>query len=424
MRLFTQSHSDTTLVSKTSASSLVRPGPGFAIGIILLFGLASLGFYLGYTSQRDAVADFFIEWRGSQIALQGDNPYSDETTRAIQIGSKGRLVGPGEDQLAFVYPYWRVFYAAPLVFLPYAWASAIWLGFLLAVYAASLYLLTLAQSWRPSTPLAGVAFCVGLLLMFPAFSALMLGQAALLVAALLALVYYGLKSGAPGWAGVALALATVKPQLVLVLLPWLVLRAIGQKQWRFLFGFGLTLSGLAGLSFAFYPAWLGQFIAVATRYPAYKKSLTGPGFLFEWLEASSNLPAWILWLALALAGMWLAWRELRSGSQLFDRAFCAALVLTLLLPPQTNISNPAILALPLALLLAHLDKAKNIKLYYGLIVSLLFGSWLLYFLLYNNFYGLLILSWPIAVGLILWLGYRAKPTTTDKDKGLTNEAQA
>src|SRR5690242_16587710 len=111
-------------LSQPHSSLLVRkPGAGFGLAMLGLFVVAVLVFYFTYTSQRDAVADFFIEWRGSQVALQGGNPYSDETTRSIQLGSKGRLVGPDEDQLAFVYPYWRVFYSAPIAFLPYAWAS-------------------------------------------------------------------------------------------------------------------------------------------------------------------------------------------------------------------------------------------------------------------------------------------------------------
>jgi hypothetical protein len=395
----------------TNRVALARPGRGFTLAILALFIVASLVFYLAYTSQRDAVADFFIEWKGSQVALQGGNPYSDETTRQIQLGSKGRLVGPEEDQLAFVYPYWRVFYSAPIAFLPYEWASAIWLGLLLAVYCGALYLLTLAQGWRPSTPLKGTLYYGTLILMFPAFSSLMLGQSALLGAALLSATYYCLKSGSNGIAGVTLALATVKPQLALVIVPWLLLRALWQRDWKLLAGFGITLAILAGLSFAFYPAWFSEFVTVASRYPSYKKSLTGPGFLLESLGSAGMVLSWLIWLVLLGIGLWLWWREIRSktndvpGNLNFDLAFSAALLLTLLLPPQTNISNPVILALPLTMLFARWDRSRS-GAYYGLGAVILIGSWLLYFVLYNNFYGLLIVSWPLLMGLLLYLVYR------------------
>lgn len=384
-----------------------KPGLGFIMAVLVLFLVASLIFYFTYTSQRDAVADFFIEWRGSQVALQGGNPYSDETTRSIQLGSKGRLVGPNEDQLAFVYPYWRVFYSTPIAFLPYEWASALWLGFLLAVYGGALYLLTLSQNWRPATPFKGTAFYGALLLMFPAFSSLMLGQSALLGAALLSLVYYGLKSGNSGWAGVALALATVKPQLTLVLIPWLIGRALWRRDWRMLLSFGLTLLGLVALSFAFYPGWFSQFVTVASQYPSYKKSLTGPGFFFDWLGSAGAIIAIPFWLILAGMGLWFWLREAKipDSGLIFDLAFSIGLLLTLLLPPQTNISNPVILALPLTMLFARWDRARSSN-YYWLAAGILFGSWLLYFLLYNSAYGMVIVIWPLVIGLILWLVYR------------------
>ncbi len=379
----------------------------FGLGFGLIFLAASSIFYFTYTSKLDAVADFFIEWRASQVALQGGNPYSEDTTRSIQLGSKGRLAAPGEDQLVFVYPYWRVFYSFPVAFLPYSQATAIWLGFLLAAYLGSLFLLARVQELKLSSALKTVAFYAGLILMFPAFSSLMLGQSALLAAAFLNLAYFGLRTGRLAEAGIFLALATVKPQLCLVIGPWLFLRALWRRDWRFIGGFLATLGLLTALSFAFYPAWFSQFVEVALRYSSYKKSLTGPGFLFEGWGNAGTIFAIVLWVVLLGGGIYgwvreLIFKEPQPGI-VFDLAFCTALILTLLLPPQTNISNPAILALPIILLFARWKKGPLFWILAGVII---FGSWLLYFLLYNNFYGFLIAAWPLVMGFLLGWVYR------------------
>ncbi len=389
-----------------------------AFGILLV--ISSLVFYFTYTSKRAAVADFYIEWRGSQVALQGGNPYSEETTQLIQLGSKGHLVGPGEDQLAFVYPLWRVFYSAPVAFLAYDWASAIWLGFLLTFYLGSLFLLARLGGLKFASPLKGFLFYTTLIFMFPAFSSLMLGQSALLAAALITLVYLCLKWEKPGTAGTFLALATVKPQLCLVLIPWLFFRAFWRREWRFFGGFSLTLGILAVASLGLYPAWPDQFIEVALRYPTYKKSLTGPGFFLEGLGTTGPFFAAILWLGLLMAGLFfwageLGLKKIKPGLG-FDLAFCLALFLTLLLPPQTNISNPAILTLPLTLLFALWKKS---PLFFWLGGIVLPGSWLLYFLLFDNFYGWLIVAWPLGFGLIFSLAFQRKIRA-----GITGKARA
>ncbi|NWJ45013.1 MAG: DUF2029 domain-containing protein [Chloroflexi bacterium] len=388
-------------------SSIVSPT--FSFALLCLFIVASISFYFSYTSQRNAVADFYIEWKGTQVALEGGNPYSNETTRLIQLGSKGRLVDPGEDQLAFVYPYWRILFNAPIAFLSYDLASAAWLGFLLTLYCGALYLLQRGLNWKPKSPAKNAFYYIAFIFAFPAFSSLMLGQAALLVTAFIGGVYYFLKKGATGTAGVLLALATVKPQLTLVLIPLLLIRALWRREWRFIIAFFITMGSLAGISFILFPAWLSEFIAVATRYPSYKPSLTAPAFAFVWLDgAVGTILGWLCWLLLACAGLWLWWRFTQVESDgvkpglAYDLAFSSALILTLLLPPQTNISNPVLLVIPIGLLMSRASGRGFWSLALGIIVI----SWLIYFLFYNVAYGAVIIIPPVVVAILLFFNFR------------------
>ncbi|MEI7553711.1 MAG: glycosyltransferase family 87 protein [Chloroflexota bacterium] len=383
--------------------------PAFSFALLCLFIVASISFYFSYTSQRNAVADFYIEWKGTQVALEGGNPYSNETTRLIQLGSKGRLVEPGEDQLAFVYPYWRIFFNAPIAFLSYDWASAAWLGFLLTLYCGALYLLQRGLNWKSKSPIKNAFYYLAFIFSFPAFSSLMLGQSALLVTAFIGGVYYFLKKGATGTAGVLLALATVKPQLTLALIPLLLIRALWRREWRFIIAFFVTMGLLAAISFILFPAWLSEFIAVATRYPSYKPSLTGTAFAFVWLDgAVGTILGWFCWLLLACAGVWLWWRftliesgKIKAGLA-YDLSFSIALILTLLLPPQTNISNPVLLFVPIALLMSRASERGFWSLALGIIVI----SWLIYFLFYSVAYGAVIIIPPILIAIFLFFNFR------------------
>lgn len=56
----------------------------------IAIGLAGYALVLHqtYTWRANTHPDFYIEWFGSRVALQGGNPYSDETAQAIQLSSK------------------------------------------------------------------------------------------------------------------------------------------------------------------------------------------------------------------------------------------------------------------------------------------------------------------------------------------------
>jgi Glycosyltransferase family 87 len=201
------------MAQRSQLETKLRPTitPLFGLFVIGLFVCASVAFFFSYTNNISGTPDFFVEWTATRVSLEGKNPYSRETTELIQMGSKGRLVGADEDQLAFATPYYRIFFSIPIAYLPYPAASAIWLGFMLALYIGATYLVTQAIAYRPTTPLEGTLLYLAVIFNFPAFSSLMLGQAALLSAAFLGWAYFAMKRDLTLLAGIFTALATVKP---------------------------------------------------------------------------------------------------------------------------------------------------------------------------------------------------------------------
>jgi hypothetical protein len=65
-------------------------------------------------------------------------------------------------------------------------------------------------------------------------------------------------------AGISLILTTIKPHLVIITLPLLLLDLVRRKQWRLLAGFFTALTGSAALLSVMYPAWPVSFWKLVT----------------------------------------------------------------------------------------------------------------------------------------------------------------
>jgi hypothetical protein len=390
--------------------------------VIAAIALYTLILHQVYTWQGNTHPDFYIEWVGSRVALTGGNPYSDQTTMAIQMGSKGRLVPGSEDQLAFVYPFYRVFLNAPVAFLPYDWATAIWQTAMQCALFAGVLLFIRGLQWRAS---AGDLVLVMLVaaLAYPTFGGVVLGQMAVGTLALLLVALWAIKARRDWLAGGCLAVATVKPQLVVLIVPVVLVWGLLQRRGRLLLSFSIVLGILTGLSFVMFPSWLSEFVQATVRYPGYKNVQTGPGFLLS--TCCGQVWPWLLemagiaWLG---ASWWLLIRgdgqehSRRSNDYRLDGAFALTLAMTVFLLPQTSIVNQLVL-LPAILLLMR--DATSIAVRIGIAVLSIGGSWLAYATLYRTHYELNMALPPLVVLLVLatWFvlrdGKRGKQKTAN-----------
>lgn len=245
----TWSHTGTTLVTAGSGQ-----GDGFVAG-----------------------HDFVAFYSASAMALGGDGAlaYDEAAMKAAQH----RLVGDDSvGYLAFMYPPTYLLLIAPLSTLPYFPALALWLV---------LPLLALLLLLRRGIDLPPPALF--LVLASPAVAqSLFAGQNGLLLAALLAGGFLLLERS-PLAAGAMLGLATVKPQLALLILPALVCGA----QWRALAATVATVTVMAVLAtLAFGTGVWEAYIAV----PAQARDWLAEGRL-PW----TRMPT--VYTALRLAGL-------------------------------------------------------------------------------------------------------------------------
>src|SRR5258708_28884585 len=113
-------------------------------------------------------------------------------------------------------------------------------------------------------------------MMYNSIRTIILWQLAGSVAFLIILAVWALKSKRDILAAVSLALASIKPQMVFLILPLLVIWALLNKRSRFVLSLVLSLGMLAGLSFISIPSWLGDMLNQIRQYPSY----TTPALLY------------------------------------------------------------------------------------------------------------------------------------------------
>jgi hypothetical protein len=106
-------------------------------------------------------------------------------------------------------------------------------------------------------------------LMYHDLRALLLGQFAVLVLLMLVMALWSMQRGRDGWAGLFLALSTVKPQMVYLALGWILLWSAGQRRWRLWRSLGVSLALLTLGSMLLLPSWVADFVRQAVAYPSY-----------------------------------------------------------------------------------------------------------------------------------------------------------
>jgi len=314
----------------------------------LLFALESVAVHAFFTIDFLGASDFYSRWAGARALLvEGRDPYSLEVTEEIQkvIGIDPAVEGEGKG--GFAYPLYTLFLFWPLIYLPYDWTQAIWMVTLQWVVVATVAGLLGLERWRPS-PVGLVGLFLGTLFFYPVARSVMLGQFTLHVTLFLVAALWALQRGRDGWAGVLLAATSVKPQMVIFIVPWLVLWAVGQRRWRLMGGLlaGGVLLVLASL--ALFLRWPISFIDDVRRYSRVAGGRNPLAVLMGLVWPGGPEAVRYGLAGLLLLAMLAAWRRgWRDDGELFVRAIHWTIIVSLLVTFQTGTTNQALLLIPL-----------------------------------------------------------------------------
>jgi hypothetical protein len=242
--------------------------------MVLMTGIYLFFFtWLAYsiTSRYPAGIDFYERWRGSNAFwVEGLNPYSPAVTHSIEMGMYGQPADPGQKQFPgdFLYPFHVVVILAPLSVVPYELAEAVWAVLTATLCVISFVAMTDLFKWRyPRWLLVfGVLWSI---FFYPSMRGIIIGQIGTVVGCLLIISFWAQVKGYDRLAGILLALSTMKPQVVLLAIPFLLLYGLFYRRWRFLWSAALTFIVLVGVSFILLPSWLGDFLNQVLNYHSF-----------------------------------------------------------------------------------------------------------------------------------------------------------
>jgi hypothetical protein len=353
---------------------------------LVVAGLALLGL-LTWGNYRFAKAspggnDFLVHWVGTRsLVLEGLNPYSDEVAGKIQTMAYGRLAKPGEHELRVAYPLYSV-----IVFLPFALvgdfalARALWMTALEAgIIGLTLVSLRLAR-WRLNPILLVLLFLFSLF-WYHGLRPLINGNAVVLVALMLAGGFLALRNGADELAGVLFAFSTIKPQVVVLVLLFIVFWAFSNGRRRVVWWMVGTVFLLSLSAALFVPDWIVYNLREVIRYPSYNPPGSLQAAFQIWWPAWGKRVGWALtaWMALILLVEW--WNNRHAEGRGFLWAASLTLVVSQWIGIQTDPGNFIVLFPALMLVLALLDERWKTAGWVMILVFLLLlfvGIWALF----------------------------------------------
>jgi len=328
--------------------------------------------------------DFLAQWAALRVYVtEGIQPYSPQAWDAAT-----RLL-PGLAQSStfhgaplFHQPFYALVVTLPFALLPDPLlAQAIWMVILEAGLVFTVVGAVNSIQWRirPATWLALMLFS---LLGMYSFSALVSGNIGILSALLGVAAINALRSERDELAGLALACATIQPEMLLLLTVLILGWAATQRRFKVWLWFLGGIFFLAGIGLLFYAQWPMEYLRTLVKY-ADLIPLTTPAESFRaWWPGVGRQLGWLFsgFFALVLLGEWIQVRG--KDFRWFLWTACLTLVIGQWLGIPTTIENFVILLLPLVLVLGTLDQRVERSGAWLAPVSLmllLVGLWIMFF---------------------------------------------
>jgi hypothetical protein len=340
-----------------------RPRPVVLFALLILLGSSYFFFGILIPGVRPSLVaqhlaggyrfgnDLYPIWVAGGELFHKRNPYAPELTARVETGLYGRpldrRVPPDStsNSRAFSYPIYTIFLLAPLIPLPFPTVQVVLAIVLpcLAGLTVLLWLRILGTGLSPSGVV--VALCLSLA-SYPVLEGVYAGQPGLISAAIIAGTVAALAGERLVLAGILLPWASIKPQLILLLVLWLVVWSMsdwtGRK--RFFISFATTSLLLLAISTWITPDWIPGWM-----YPLRLYRQLSPQPLSQFvLGRYPGIVVSVILLALSLRLCWLARHE-AAHSERFTLATSFLLATTVLVLPSAIAVYDHFLLLPGAL---------------------------------------------------------------------------
>lgn len=270
------------------------------VTMLLIWGSANALF-----RRRENNADFFWIWFGNNAILEQTNPYTKESTIALQKALSGSEISPEQYQHPFPFPAFGAFILFPLGLLPYSSAYHIWLSLQFPMLFAALSLMKGFLGFNLHWIQEHFLFFACSIGFFYPIVVYALGQVSIFIFLLFSLLFYFSSPQKPILSAICLVFIAIRPDIFI--LACITLIVILWGQWQSLFRTGLfAFVFLLVLNLATLPLigfWYFDWYKVIQEYSSHNPLAHYP------IEMFSNPIVQIT--IIAITTTYLAWQVLR-----------------------------------------------------------------------------------------------------------------
>lgn len=354
----------------------------------LLFLTLAVLIGLGFANYQFALSspggnDFLARWVGAHYwVVKGVNPYDPQVSLAAQEMIYGRLADPdkGEDIAHFVYPLTAMIFFAPFGLLPYPIARAVWMT-LLEISLPLLVLIGVELArWKPSRKLLAFLMIFSVV-WYHGFRSVIVGQFAVIEALLMAAVLLSIQRRQDSLAGILLALSIAKPQMSVLLIPFVLLWAARSRRWELIMWTLGTMTTLVVVSLALINDWPLLWLRQLVEYSDYTFNPTPVSILAGFIPVASRALTYGLTTLLLVYLLWEWVQAMGKGDRWFQWTSALTIVLTNLIPLRTATTHYVVLLPALCLIFCAWDERwgkKGIVLIIFSLSVILIGLWALF----------------------------------------------
>ena len=328
--------------------------------IIVLIGLTWMNYRFAF--QNPGGSDFLVHWVGTRnLLVDGVSPYGDETTEQIQQLVYGRPAHSGEDELRITSPLYSGMIYTPFALIgDYTLARALWMTLLEAALLGMAFVCLRLNKWNIRTWMLFV-YLLFSLLWYHAVKPLLNGDAVILVALFIAGAVEAIRQGRDEVAGVLLAVSTIKPQVVVLIIPFVIFWSITVKRWKVLIWLLISLVILFVSAMVFVPDWPLQNLYLALRYTGDNQPGT-PGAVFSiWWPVFGVRLGWGLTLILGIVLLIECYLVRGKDFRWFHWTAGLTLVVSQWIGIRTDPGNFIILFIPIVLIFATWEERWGVK---------------------------------------------------------------
>jgi hypothetical protein len=350
------------------------------VTILILVGLTWINYR--YSVQNPGGSDLLPRWVGTrEFFMKGQSPYSEATTQEIQQRFYGRPARSDEDQVLFVYPFYSIFIFGPYALISdYDMARAVWMTTLEAcivlIAAASISL----SRWKLS-PFMLMVLLIFAILWYYGIRALINANASIFLGLLIVGAFLAIRAEQDSWAGLLLALATIKPQVVILLIVFILVWSISERRWLLFWSFLGNLALMVAITSLLIPDWTWQNFRQIVAYPGYTLPGTPGAIFIQWLPGVGKKLGWAVTILLTTTLLW-EWRVARKRDfHWFLWTACLTLVITTMIGIRTATENYVVLFPALVLIFSAWDQEWGVFGRGMIVLSyllLFFGVWWLF----------------------------------------------